>query len=386
MPTRVRVQGVGVVPFGRHLGRTLASLTAEAAEAALKDAGLVVDDIDVVFFSNSVAGITTGQEAIRGQTALREAGLLGKAIFNVENACASGSSAFALARMSLLAGRWRRALVVGAEKMLHPDRAVSYRALESAADLSDARDSSGTKSIFMEIYAEELREYMDHSGATREDFADVVVKNRSHATLNPAAQFRTPVTTTEVLESGDVVWPLTRFMCSPLSDRAAALVLGGDSDGPASGIEVLSSQFLSAETDQPSKSCIAETCTRAYDEAAVGPDDVDVVELHDAAAPAELEYYETLGFCPAGGGPDLLRSGVTRIGGRLPVNPGGGLVARGHPIGATGIAQLVEIVLQLRGGAGPRQVQGARIGMVQNAGGSIGRSIAASAVHILARS
>jgi acetyl-CoA acetyltransferase len=388
MAERIAISGVGMVPFGRFLDRSLRSLAEDAATQALKDAGLTPDDIDVVFFSNSVAGITTGQEAIRGQTALRGTGLLGKPVFNVENACASGSSAFLLARSGLLAGLWRRALIVGAEKMVHADKTIPFKALAAASDLSEIPEGTDTggKSVFMDLYAERTRDYMDRSGATQEDLAGVVVKNRHHASLNPAAQYRTPVTLEEVLASGEVAWPLTRFMCSPVSDGAAALVLtlgnGVTTNWPE--IEVLASQLHSSDPTEPG-GYVARVARLAYDAAGIGPEDIDVVELHDAASPAELEYSEALGLCPEGGGPDLFRSGATRLGGRLPINPGGGLVARGHPVGATGVAQLVEITLQLRGGAGDRQAPGARIGLVQNAGGSVGGATAASAVHILAR-
>jgi len=377
-----------MAPFGRFLDHPLRSLAEEAAGAALKDAGLTADDIDVIFFSNSVAGITTGQEAIRGQTALRGTGLLGKPVFNVENACASGSSAFLLARTGLLAGAWRRALVVGAEKMTHADKSIPFKALAAASDLSEIPEGTDTggKSVFMDLYAERTREYMARSGATQEDLAAVVVKNRRHAGLNPAAQFRTPVTLEAVLASGEVAWPLTRFMCSPVSDGAAAIVLDAGEDNTTNrpAVEVLASVMASADPAEPAN-YVARVARMAYEAAGVGPDDIDVVELHDAASPAELEYSEALGLCPEGGGPDLLRSGATTLGGRLPINPGGGLVARGHPVGATGVAQLVEIAVQLRGEAGPRQAEGARIGLVQNAGGSVGGATAASAVHILAR-
>jgi acetyl-CoA acetyltransferase len=385
----VVVRGVGVVPFGRQLSRSLRSLAEEAALGALSDAGLAAHDIDVVFFANSLAGLTTGQEAIRGQTALRGSGLLGKPIFNVENACASGSSAFVLARSGLLAGLWRRALVVGAEKMFHADKSVPYRALAAAADLSEANNgpaSGAAKSIFMELYAEQIRHYMERSGATRDDFAGVVVKNRRHAAANPIAQFRSTVTTSQVLESGEVAWPLTRFMCSPISDGAAALVLTAGGDGATAPlVEVRSSQLLSSDLE-PGSDDVATVARRAFEEAAIGPEDVDVVELHDAAAPAELEHSESLGLCPSGGGPELFRSGATGAGGRIPINPGGGLVGRGHPVGATGVAQLAEIALQLRGTANGRQVEGARVGLVQNAGGAIAGRSAASSVHILVRS
>jgi acetyl-CoA acetyltransferase len=386
---KLLVTGVGAAPFGRHLDRSLRSLAEEAATGALKDAGLIPDDIDVVFFSNSVAGIVTGQEAIRGQTALRGLGLLGRPIFNVENACASGSSAFILARNGLGTGTWRTALIVGAEKMVHEDRTIPFKALAAASDLSDRGDEdTGGKSVFMDLYAARTRSYMEASGATQEDFAGIVVKNRQNAVANPVAQFRKPTTVEQVLGSGDVAWPLTKFMCSPVSDGAAALVLQAADDGRVAddrpAVESVTSKLTAGDPTDP-HGYLARLAAAVYEEAGLGPDDVDVVELHDAAAPAELQYSEALGLCPPGEGPRLFRDGATRIGGRLPINPGGGLVARGHPVGATGVAQLVEIVTQLRGQADGRQVEGARIGLVQNAGGDVGGVSAASAVHLLIR-
>src|SRR5581483_5335569 len=300
---RVVVEGVGAAPFGKHLHRSLRDLAEEAAVEALKDAGVTADDVDAVFFSNSVAGIVTGQEAIRGQTALRGTGLLGKPVFNVENACASGSSAFLLARNGILAGTWQTVLVVGAEKMFHEDRIVPYRALASAADLSDLPEeaASGASPVFMELYAERTRGYMERTGATAADFAEVVVKARAHAAGNPIAQYRGQVTADEVLTSGDVVPPLTKFMCSPISDGAAAVVLSSAKaaePGPIVQVEVLASQLVTGNPlhDGDPAGYVAEAARRAYEEAGVGPGEVDVVALHDAAAPAELEYSEALGL------------------------------------------------------------------------------------------
>jgi acetyl-CoA acyltransferase len=386
MDKRVSVVGLGLVPFGRHLERTLRSLAEEAASKALKDAGSTPDQIDAVFFSNSVAGLVTGQEAIRGQTSLRGSGLLGKPIFNVDNACASGSSAFLLARAGLLAGIWRRVLVVGAEKLAHREKSVSFKALAAGSDVSEIEGEVGTKSLYMDVYAERMRTYMGRSGATQEDFAAVVVKNREHAMNNPIAHYRSATTVEDVLQSREVAWPLTLFMCAPISDGAAALVLAlnDGADYPNGVVEILASQQVS---DDPQYPCdyVARAARMAYEEAGVGPADIDLVELHDAAAPGELQYSEALGLCAPDEGPELFRSGSTRVGGRLPINPGGGLVARGHPLGATGVAQLAEITLQLRGQAGRRQVAAPRIGLVQNSGGSLGGTSAASAVHILAR-
>jgi acetyl-CoA acetyltransferase len=385
----VAIVGAGMTRFGKYPERSLRDLSEEAVTAALADAGIDADRIDAAVVSNSVAGIVTGQESVRGQTVLRGLDLMGKPIFNVENACASGSSAFFLARQGIRAGDWGTVLVLGVEKMAHPDRSVTYRALESAADISDLGQlGQAESSIFMEIYAEKVKKYMKATGATQADFAWLVVKNHEHAALNPVAQYRNRVTEAEVLESGDVAWPLTRYMCSPIGDGAAALVVTGDAGDNERAVRVLASAMSSgnptadAGEHQPA---VGRAARAAYEQAGVGPDDVDVAEVHDAAAPAEMESYEGLGLAGAGDGLRLVRDRSTALGGPMPVNTSGGLISRGHPVGVTGIAQLIEVVEQLRGEAGDRQVTHARVGLVQNAGGDIGGVSAASAVHVLAR-
>lgn len=386
--TSVAVVGAGMTRMGKFPERSLRDLTEEVVRAALDDAELTAEQVDAVFVSNSVAGIVTGQESIRGQTALRNTGLLGKPVFNVENACASGSSAFFLARESIRSGSFGTVLAVGVEKMAHEDRRVTYRALESAADISELGElGQSDQSIFMAIYAEKVKTYMAETGATIEDFAWLVVKNHDHAALNPLAQYRNRLTPEEVLGSGEVAWPLTRFMCSPIGDGAAALVLSGQHHG-ARSIRVLGSSLTSGD---PSGDAGAHTpgveraARAAYEQAGIGPADIDLAEVHDAAAPAELESYEALGLAAHGEGVRLARERATALGGTVPVNTSGGLISRGHPIGVTGLAQLFELVQQLRGEAGDRQVHDARIGVAQNAGGDLGGVSAASAVHVLGR-
>jgi acetyl-CoA acyltransferase len=384
---QVSIVGVGMTPVGKFLDRSLRDLTEDAVRKAFLDASLTPDDVDAVFFSNSVAGIVTGQESIRGQTALRYSGLMGKPIFNVENACASGSSAYFLARNAIASGMWETVLVVGTEKMAHLDRTVTYRALESASDLSDRDGSSDhSSSVFMTIYAEKIKKYMKATGATREDFAWVVVKNHDHAALNPYAQYRNRVSIDEVLESPEIAWPLTRLMCSPIGDGAAAMLLSARSSDR--GVLTAGCGFSSGDIEKDQgehRHSVRRAAVIAYEQAGLSAEDVDLAEVHDAAAPAELEMYEALGLCAEGDGPRLVRERATMLGGPLPVNTSGGLVSRGHPVGMTGVAQLVEATIQLRHEAGDRQVEGARVALVQNAGGDIGNVGAASAVHVLRR-
>jgi acetyl-CoA acetyltransferase len=235
----------------------------------------------------------------------------------------------------------------------------------------------------MDMYAESSLRYMEQTGATRADFARVVVKNQRHGMLNPAAQYGGELTVEQVLAAREIVWPFTLQMCSPISDGAAAALLVSEELVPPGGrvVAVLASVVRSAPADGLA-SVTGLAAGAAYEAAGIGPIDLDCAEVHDAAASAELVIYEQLGLTEPGGGAALIRSGQTALGGSLPVNTSGGLLARGHPIGATGLAQIVEAVGQLRGNAGDRQVPGARLALTQNAGGWHGSDNVASVVHI----
>jgi acetyl-CoA acyltransferase len=393
----VVVAGIGMTRFGKFLDRGIRSLAEEAVGSALEDAGAEPAGVQTAFFSNAVGGLITGQEMIPGQAALRRTGVLGVPVFNVENACASASSAFHLAWMTVASGMHDVALAVGAEKLSHPDKTVSFRAIGTAVDLEQLHELTASqdgqqekRSFFMDVYATMAREYMRSSGATAEDFAEVSVKNHLHGTLNPYAQYRDAVTRQDVLASREIAGPLTLLMCSPIGDGAAAAVLCSRQAARRLGVRdpvvVRASVVVSGRDRDPGEETAVERAAeRAYEAAGVAPSDLDVVEVHDAAAPAELMVYEELGLCGRGEGPELLASGATRLGGRQPVNPSGGLLSKGHPIGATGIGQIVEVVWQLRGQAGDRQVDGARVGLTENGGGFLGTDPAAMSVHVFAR-
>ncbi|MGH7857470.1 MAG: thiolase family protein, partial [Candidatus Binatia bacterium] len=399
MSEPVVVAGVGMTRFGKFLERGVRSLAEDAVKQALEDAGIEAKDVQTAYFANAVSGLITGQEMIRGQVALRNTGILGIPLFNVENACASAASAFHLAWMAVASGMYDVALAVGAEKLTHEDKMRSFRAIGAAVDLEQLQDlkkrmsdgdksgdgekaSSGeNRSFFMDIYASMTRDYMKASGATAEDFADVAVKSHDFGAMNPKAQFRDRVTREQVLGARVVSPPLTLLMCSPIGDGAAAAVLCSDEAarrlGVRSPIQVRASVVVSGRDragDEPG--AVERSSKRAYELSGIGPEEIDVIEVHDAAAPAELITYEDIGLCPRGGAPDLLRSGKTRLGGKYVVNPSGGLLSKGHPIGATGIAQITEIVEQLRGRCGERQVKGAKVGMTENGGGFLGRDAA----------
>ena len=392
---KAMIGGTGITPFGKFIDTGLRPLAERAVRDALQDAAIEADDVDMVFFGNAAGGLLTGQECARGQVALRHTGLLGKPIVNVENACASSSTAFHLAHMAVASGRVEVALAVGAEKMSNEDRAKPIKALEAAADLEElaalkariSPDGAGTGSVFMDLYSDVARNYMKSTGASAEDFARVSVKQRHAGALNPIAQFRADVDLAEVLSSRVIAEPLTLLMCSSIGDGAAALVVMSEAAAAKRDIQpvdILACELRSGQGDDPEAPPVATAAAHAAFEAAgLGPEDLHVVELHDAAAPAEFILSEQLGLCPPGEAVALLRSGRTALGGDMPINPSGGLISKGHPIGTTGAAQLVELADQLRNRAGPRQRHDARIGLAENGGGWIGNDAAAAVVTIL---
>jgi acetyl-CoA acyltransferase len=388
---KVVVAGIGQTAFGKFLDRSVRSLAEEALQQALRDADVDASRIGVVFFANALSGLITGQETIRGQVALRHTPLMGTPIVNVDNACASGSSAFNLAWMSVASGQVDVALAIGAEKLTHEDKAVTFGAFASGVDVDERkrmmRETPVTHSLFMDIYAARTRKYMTESGATAEDFAAVCVKSRYGASLSPWAQFRDELTVEDVLTARVISDPLTLPMCSPIADGAAAAILVSEDVAKALGcpnVEVRASKIVSANRDGSDPVCAIRAGQQAYEQAGLGPEDIHVAEVHDASAAAEIMLYERLGFAEPNRGVELLRRGVTSIGGRLPVNPGGGLLSRGHPVGATGIAQIVELTTQLRGAAGKRQRDRAKVALAECSGGEIGSDSALAAVTILA--
>jgi len=404
------IAGVGMTQFGKHLTTGLKGLGGQAVTAAIADAGMTNADIQVAYVGNAAAGLVTGQESIRGQVVLRSVGIGKIPVINVENACASASTALNQACAMVSTGLYDVALAVGVEKLYHEDKRKSFGAFSGAVDVealaeikarlqksaseggaSAAASGAGEKrSMFMDIYASSARAHMKKYGTTAWQFARISAKNSFHGSLNPQAQFREALTPEDVMASPMIAEPLTRPMCSPIGDGGAAVVVVSEKKARELGIQdpvrVVSSVLRSGWDHSSSEEGTVELCSQeAYSEAGVGPDDLHVIELHDASAPAELTAYESLGLCAAGEGGALIDSGETRLGGRLPVNTSGGLLRKGHPVGATGIAQIVELTEQLQGRAGDRQVDGAKLALAHNGGGSIGTDAAAMCVTILQR-
>lgn len=385
--TAVAVAGVGMHAFGRFPDASLKDLARVAIVRALGDAGLGVKDVEAVYSANALAGVLQGQEQIRGQSVLRDVGIERVPVVNVENACAGASTAFAQAAMAIRAGAARAVLVVGFEKMFVGDTGRSLDALESAADLEVV---AGLGLQFTAIYAMRVRRLIDAGALAPRHLLDVAVKSHRNGALNPYAQHRTALTAEEIAASAPIAEPLTLFMCSSICDGAAAAVLvaaGHEAADRHPRVTVRASALASgyAHTRPDDPSIVTACAGQAYEQAGIGPEDVDVAEVHDAMAPGELLYYEQLGLCGPGEAGDLLDSGAMALSGRIPVNPSGGLCSRGHPVGATGLAQIAEIAWQLRGEAGERQVERPRIGLAQSSGGWLEGDPAAVCVHILER-
>lgn len=411
--SNIYVAGISMTVFGRHQERSLENLAGEALVRALADAGCTARQLDIAYYSGMTNGLLQGQIAIPGQVIFSKIGIEGIPVHNVENACASGSSAFNLAVQSLKAGTADVALVIGAEKMNIPDKAKAFAIFEGGWDVSRAEENAATLlemgegvipppgsesdkpfSKFMAIYAAFCRWHMKTYGTTQRQIAAVCAKNHQHSVHNPWSQFRKPFSVDEVLAAPPITYPLTLPMCAPLSDGAAAAILCNEAGLKRVGadrkrcIRVAASvvrSFTHRRLDEPEKHISRLAALQAYEMAGLGPEEMDVAEVHDASAMGEIIQVENLGFVPLGGGGPAAERGDFSLGGLLPVNPSGGLESKGHPLGATGIGQLYELVVQLRGEAGARQVEGARHAIQENGGGLVGIEEAAVAVHILSK-
>lgn len=391
----VAIVGVGMHPFGKFPDKRLRELAKTAVDAAVADAGCKLEEIEVAYVGNAYEGILNGQESIRAQVVLRHAGLSGIPMMSVENACASGSSAFREAWAAVASGLYDVALALGVEKMFVGDTDRTVQAIATSSDVDRTR---GTGFTFTGMYGESLRRYMGKTQTTAEHFAKVTVKNRANAVNNPYSQYRQATSVEDVLNSRTIAGPLTLLMCAPIGDGAAAAIVCTAEKAREFGrkpIWVKASAWVSGlprkgEDLEAVPSAAERAAKQAYEQAGVGPQDLEVIEVHDAMAPAELTAYEELGLCAKGEGARYLDEGHPYLDGDHPVNPSGGLSAKGHPVGATGLAQIAEIVWQLRGEAAGRQVtgkdgSGPKLGLTQNGGGHIEGDAAAQLVHILAR-
>lgn len=411
--SNIYIAGIAMTVFGRHLERELEDLAGEALQGALKDAGCQTEDLGAAFYAGVTNGPLQGQITIPGQVVFSKIGVQGIPIFNIDNACASGSSAFNLALQSLKAGTTDVALALGAEKMNIADKAKAFALFDAGWDVSRAEENyqtliemgegvdvpPGTESDrpyshFMAIYAAFCRYHMKTYGTTQRQIAAVCAKNHQHSAHNPYSQFRKPFSIDEVLAAPPITYPITLPMCAPLSDGAAAAIICTEEGLERIGadrsrcIKVAASvirSFTHREMDRQDLHIGALAASQAYEMAGLGPQDMDVAEVHDASAMGEIIQAENLGLVERGEGGPAAERGDFTLGGRIPINPSGGLESKGHPLGATGIGQLYELVTQLRGEAGARQVEGVRHAIQENGGGLQGVEEAALAVHILSR-
>jgi acetyl-CoA acetyltransferase len=404
----VAVVGAGMIRYGKYLEKGIKDLVREAVEVTLEDAGLEKKDIQAAYVGNCMAGLMTGQEAIRGQVTLSDMGIMGIPIYNVESACATSSMAFNVAWGAVSAGIYDNVLVVGFEKLYDKDKMKTFKALGTGIDvergstfLEEVQERLGleekifqegageNRSIYMDMYAFMTRRNMERYGLTQEHFAKLSVKSHKNGALNPHAQYQKEVTLEEVLQSGDVVYPLTRMMCAPIGDGAAAAILCSKSKAAQYttkpiwvAASVVGSGVISTD---PDNTITRRLAPKAFEVAGIGPEDIDVIEVHDAASPGEIAFLIELGLCPGEEAGKWIDEGALEIDGKLPTNTSGGLVTKGHPVGATGCGQIYEVVKQLRGESGRRQVKDPRIGMTHNGGGIIGIDASSMTLHVFKR-
>ena len=375
----VYIVGIDMIRFGRYPDRTIPDLAAEAALLALDDAGLTIKDMQALYCGN--LGQASGMV---GQRMLAEIGQTGIPVTNVANACATGATAFRDGWMAIKAGVYDTVLAVGVEQMgkglLGGGGGVSTEGLIGSGTMP---------AMFSHIGVEHARKY----GTTFDQFARVSVKNHWHSTMNPKSMYRVETPLQEVMSAEMIAWPNTKLMCSVNVDGSAAAVLMSGEKMRRLGLqdravkvlasEMSSNPFAERQLAMPDFSAATRLAVKtAYERAGVGPEDLHLVELHDCFATAEIVHYENLGLCADGEAGRLISDGETQLGGRIPVNVSGGLLSKGHPLGATGIANLYEVATHLRGAAGDRQVEGARLGLTHVVGGGPGMGTAC-AIHIL---
>ncbi|MBI3486262.1 thiolase domain-containing protein [Candidatus Daviesbacteria bacterium] len=374
---KIGIAGVGITKFGELWGKSLEDLIIDAANQALIDSKLDKSKIDALFIGNMLYGKLSNQDHLGAFAA----SLLGINVpaFRIEAACASGGLAVHLAIQSILAGSYENVLVIGAEKMTdYPSSEISLGLMGAGSE--EERHAGLT---FPGLYALMAKAHIQKYGTTKEQLAATAVKNHYHASLNSNAQYPFEISIEKVLKSGSIVEPLTLLDSSPITDGAAAIILS--KSVKPDQVYIAASAVSSDNLNLSSRETLTElkatqiAAKKAYTQAKVSPSDIDLAEVHDCFTIAEILAMEDLGFCKKGQGGKFIEQGTTRLGGKLPVNTSGGLKACGHPVGATGVKQILEIAQQLKGLSGKRQVKKASVGLTQNVGGTGATSV----VHIL---
>lgn len=409
----VYIIGADTIRFGKYPDKTHIDLTRQTVEDCLADAQLTKKDLQSVHFGNGLWGHTHGQDGIRGQLAMRRIGIDTIPITNHEAACATGALCLHAAWKDILTGLYECSLAVGVEKVIQADKKKTMDSFGVYIDTANPEavfqiyeewaktftkvkepelDQSKQRSPFMDVYGYYCKWHMDRFGTTQEQLAIAASKNHWHSSMNPKAQYQFEVSVEQVLNDYIVSWPLTRSMCSPVGDGAAsAIVCSGEflqklpDNVQKRAVKIKASVYMSGDDrsldERPTTGQLA--AAKAYEMAGVGPQDIQVAEVHDATIIGEIMMIENMGFCPVGEGGRFTATGATRLGGKIPVNTSGGLISRGHPVSASGLGAIYEIVTQLRGEAGKRQVENARLGLTENGGGMIGYKEAAIGIHIL---
>jgi acetyl-CoA acetyltransferase len=382
----VAIAGIGGIRFGKYGDRSLRVLGEEACIKAIRDAGMKPRDIQIAYVGN-LAQWEWGQGLLIGHSVLREIGITKIPITRVENGCATGSNAFHEAWYRVATGACDIALAFGVEQMTV---ASSEKILNVFTGRQHAERDGDMGNSAPGLFALMARRHMEEFGTTREQMAMVAVKNRQYGSLNPEAQLTQTLTVEEVLKDRMICDPLTLPQCCPRGDGAAAVVLVAGKVArkySAIPISVAASVQVSGTYPDDRSYTFFDTDVRAaaaaYKMAGLGPEDIDLAEVHDCFSVAEIIHYEDLGFCRKGEGGQFIEEGHSGIGGKTPVNTSGGLLSKGHVIGATGISQIIELVRQLRGQAGGRQVEGARVALQHNGGGFIHTDTASCFIHIL---
>ena len=404
----VYILGVGMTRFGRHLDKTHSELAQEAVRLALADAGTEAGAVDSTVYATVVQGFFAGEMSIPSQFALRPLGIGGVRTLTVEAACASSTLGLHTAIAQVQSGQSDVALALGVEKLYSEDRAKKFAVFQQPLDIEVAENyvaltrdklapvppefEGPSPNILMEAYAAQARLHMATYGTTRRQIAAVAAKDHAHSALNPLSQYQNSMTIEEVLAAPNVAWPLTVPMCAPISDGAsAAIVCSAETVrklGVSRAIRVVAADSRTGQDRAPDDYPHHVTrlvSARVYERAGLGPDDFDLAEVHDASSIGEIIQVEGLGLVAPGEAGPAAERGELSLGGRIPVNVSGGLVSKGHPLAATGIGQIHELVTQLRGEAGGRQVEGAKIAVAENSGGFYGVEDGLSAVTILAR-
>ena len=381
----IRILGVGMTKFGELWEKSLVDLAEEAAMKAVKTSDLGLKDLDAIFIGNMLSASVTGQEHL-GALVAERLNLKIPAV-RIEGACASGAMAIHQACLAIASGHYQKVLVIGVEKMTDLSTAEVNQALMGASAEAEEGVNGFT---FASLYALMARVYMEKYGLKEKDLAHVAIKNHYHASLNPLAQFPFKVSLKQVLESPLVADPLKVLDCSPITDGAAAIIMTngkGKMENRKAPVSIIGSSLvsdtlsLSARKDIIEQAATRKAAEEALQMAGIKIKEIDLAEVHDCFTIAEIIGLESLGFFKKGEAGKATAKGMTRYDGALPVNTSGGLKACGHPVGATGVKQIVELVLQLRGEAGKRQVKKARVGLAQNIGGSGSTAV----VHILRR-